>query len=508
MEKTKVSNDVLKDEVYISESLLVATMWNMPSLYSTYRTEKLNKEHLGNKIWKFYLSLGREMFNRGIQIFDDITVAKIVKETGADGLYKKHGEYETIEELMIITEGLEDNFESLFDEVKKYSLLRGLRDLFGNKVLKETQKYDKEKKETVDYHEMTRQEIDNYWSEKLSKIQMDASDTKIKEYNLLGNLDELIEKLDDDNNVGLPFYELENFTQIMNGWVKGVVYLLSAFSGMGKSSFIVFGIIMSCIKHKEKLVVIANEMDIEAYQKLLLATVMGNPLHDEMMDKYNSVFNRRSFDSGKFMDKDKERIKRAVQWIKENVENEELIKFIPIEHYTMDSVEQTLRFYKRKGYDFAVIDTCKPSEDRGNRERWVQFVDDFEKIYKLAKKDSLDMGLFCTVQNADSYINTKFLNYSVIGDGKKVKNTVDFCCHIRSMHDSEKKGDSALKVEDNNKKAVKINPMKQYHLMFVSKNRRGLTNESSDLPVLVLSVDLNRNSWKEVGWTKVVNDLQ
>ena len=49
------------------------------------------------------------------------------------------------------------------------------------------------------------------------------------------------------------------------------------------------------------------------------------------------------------MDKDKERIKRAVQWIKENVENEELIKFIPIEHYTMDSVEQTLRFYKKKG---------------------------------------------------------------------------------------------------------------------------------------------------------------
>ncbi|HMG15473.1 MAG TPA: hypothetical protein VK590_08510, partial [Saprospiraceae bacterium] len=97
---------------------------------------------------------------------------------------------------------------------------------------------------------------------------------------------------------------------------------------------------------------------------------------------------------------------------------------------------------------------------------------------------------------------------SVIGDGKKIKNTVDFCCHIRQMHDSEKKGDGALKVVDNNKKSVKINPMKKYHLMFVSKNRRGLTNDSSDLPVLVLSVDLNTNSWKEVGWTKVVNDLQ
>jgi replicative DNA helicase len=227
-----------------------------------------------------------------------------------------------------------------------------------------------------------------------------------------------------------------------------------------------------------------------------------------MIEKYDSEFNRRSLDNGKFIQTDKERIKRAVQWIKENVENEELIKFIPIDHYTMDSVEQTLRFYKRKGYDFAVIDTCKPSENRGNRERWVQFVDDFETIYKLAKKDSLDMGLFCTVQNADSYINTKFLDYTVIGDGKKIKNTVDFCCHIRAMHDNEKSGDSSLRVENDQKKVVKINSMKNYYLMFVSKNRRGLTNSSSNLPVLVLEVNLNTNSWKEIGWTKIANDLQ
>jgi replicative DNA helicase len=504
LEEIKISNDVLFDEIYISESLLVATMWNMPSLYSTYGVEKLNISHLGNKIWQFYLGLGREMFNKGIQIFDDITVEKTIKEISAvkriKGQYKKYGEYETIEQLMEMTKGLEDNFESLFEEVKKYALLRGLRDLFGVQVITKTPKYD--------YHTKTRQEIDNYWAEKLSEIQMNTSDSKIKEYNLLGNLDQLVDKLDDDNNVGLPFYDLENFTHIMNGWAKGTVYLLSAFSGMGKSSFIVFAIIMSCIKYKQKLVIIANEMDVEAYQKLLLATVMGNPLHEEMIDKYKSEFNRRSLDNGKFIEKDKERVKRAVQWIKENMENEELIKFIPIDHYTMDSVEQTLRFYKRKGYDYAVIDTCKPSENRGNRERWVQFVDDFETIYKLAKKDSLDMGLFCTVQNADSYINTKFLDYSIIGDGKKIKNTVDFCCHIRSVHDSEKKGDGVLKVEGFDKKPVKLKPLVNYYLMFVSKNRRGLANLTSNLPVLVMSVDLNTNSWKEIGWTKIVNDLQ
>ena len=76
------------------------------------------------------------------------------------------------------------------------------------------------------------------------------------------------------------------------------------------------------------------------------------------------------------------------------------------------------------------------------------------------------------------------------------------------MHDNEKKGEGALRIENNKKKVVKINPMKNYYLMFVSKNRRGLTNSSSNLPVLVLAVDLNTNSWEEIGWTKVVNDLQ
>jgi replicative DNA helicase len=498
MQETMDSQDCLLEEVYIAESLLVAIFWNMPSLFSTYTAEKISYNHVGNKIWKFYLGLGRELFNRGIQVFDDITVSKIVKELNCEKQYKKFGEYETIEELMIATKGSEENFETHFEEVKKYSLLRALKDLLGEKVIKKTKKYD--------YHKMTRQEIDNYWSEKLIQIQISNGDTKIKEYNLVENLDKLILKLDSDDNVGLPFYNLENYTGIMNGWVKGVVYLMSAFSGMGKSSFIVYAIIMACIKHKEKLVIIANEMDIEAYQKLLIVSVLGSPLNKEMYEKYNSQFNRNVLDKGKFTERDRERINYAVNWIKQNVKDNELIKFIPIEHYTMEAVEQVLRFYKRKGYDFAVIDTCKPSENRGSKERWVQFVDDFETIYKLAKKDSLDMGLFCTVQNADSYINVKFLDYSCIGDGKKIKNTVDVVTHIRTMHEDEKKGDKALVVKDDNGKQVKLNGFKTYYLLFVSKNRRGMTNSS--LPVLVMEVDLNTNTWVEIGWTKVANDLQ
>lgn len=496
--QTTLIDERLYDEVYITESLLVGIIWNKPSLLYNYTPNKLSQKHIGNKVWKFYLGLGREMFKRGIQVFDDITVAKIVKELGKEKDYKRYGEYQTIEELMIGTENTEENFESHYEEVKKYSLLRGLYDLLGDKVVQKTKTYD--------YHEKTRQELDSYWNEKMINIFMSNSDVKIKEYNLLGNLDKLVEKLDSDENIGIPFYELDNFSGIMNGWVKGVVYLLSAFSGQGKSSFIVFALIMEFIRRKEKLVIIANEMDCEAYQKLLLVSVLGTPLHEELYKKYKKVFNRGVLDKGKFSDKERERINKAVEWVNTNTDNEELIKFVPIEHYTMQSVEQTLRYYKNKGYDFAVIDTCKPSEGRGNKERWVQFVDDFETIYKLSKKDVLDMGIFCTAQNADSYINMKYLDYSCIGDGKKIKNTVDLCIHIRTMQDGEKQGDSQLIVYDDEGNTIELNPFLNYYLFFISKNRRGLTNPT--LPILVMSVDLNTNSWKEIGWTKIANDYQ
>src|SRR3954454_18497103 len=119
MQSTIEYTDILNEEVYIAESLLCGILWNNPSFYSNYPPEKLSMEHVGNKVWKFYLGLGREIFKRGIQVFDDITVAKIVKETNVEKQYQRYGEYETIEDLMLATKDSEDNFESHFEEVKK-----------------------------------------------------------------------------------------------------------------------------------------------------------------------------------------------------------------------------------------------------------------------------------------------------------------------------------------------------------------------------------------------------
>jgi hypothetical protein len=44
-----------------------------------------------------------------------------------------------------------------------------------------------------------------------------------------------------------------------------------------------------------------------------------------------------------------------------------------------------------------------------------------------------------------------------------------------------------------------------YMLLFTSKNRRGMSNDTG-LDVLVFKVSFNRNSWQEIGWTKIYKD--
>ena len=43
-----------------------------------------------------------------------------------------------------------------------------------------------------------------------------------------------------------------------------------------------------------------------------------------------------------------------------------------------------------------------------------------------------------------------------------------------------------------------------YYLLFTAKNRRGQSNDTG-LDVLVMQVNLNSNTWREIGWTTILN---
>lgn len=517
----------LSTESYNKEAMLVGILWNNPDLFDIYNEEKLNKKTFGNVIWAFYMGLARRLHRDGYVVFDDITVQGVVSELKLNDKFEKYGGYEIIEELMEETKNLTENFEGYYDEVKKYALLREYYHLFGEKVV--------EKKDSYDYKELSRNAISMYWNDKLNNVDIEHNETSIVAYNLLADLDSFIDELDINPDLGMPFYRGRKLTDIINGWAYGTLSIIGAFSGNGKTSFIIEKLFMSCIHENEKLAIIANEMDLAQYRKMLLITIMGTEMYETFKDYFGDKvrFNRKSINKGNFTAEEKMKLELAVKWVRGIAKDESLIKFIPLEDYTMDNVEKVVKKFARRGYNRWIVDTAKPSEG-GRKERWQQFVEDFDRLYKLARKDGggLNLAMFATVQQADNYVGKYWLNEQCLADGKKIKNVADLVWHLRPVHPQEYEGgaqelevinwirksedmfnndegvddDVSFTTDDGTtliKQRITLKQGKVYYLLFTSKNRRGMTNLTG-LDVLVLEVDFNSNRWKEIGWCKNV----
>lgn len=525
----------LNEESFNKESILTGLLWNNADFYDMYSDEKLNKKTAGNGVWGFYIGLGRYLHSKGINVLDDISVHSAVVELKLEDRFEKYGGYQTIEELMQETKGKEANFEAYYNDVKKYALLREYYRLFGDKVVETTENYN--------HKTMSKEMIAMYWNDKLNNIDIEHNDTQIVAYNLLDDLEAFVDELDINPDIGMPFYRGNKMTDMINGWAYGTLSILSAFSGNGKSSMVIEKIVMSCIQNKEKLAIIANEMDLAQYRKLLLITIMGTELYMRFKEAFGSDgarFNRKNMNKGGFNEEEKQKLTSAIKWIRESTaqgdnKNNSLIKLIPLEDYTMDNVEKVIKKFARRGYKRWIVDTAKPSEG-GNKERWQQFVDDFDRLYKLARKDGggYNLAMLCTVQQADNLVGRYWLNEQCLADGKKIKNVADLVWHLRPVYPQEYEGgDKELEItkwipkaddmfnQDENvelpegqevvsfgnvdmiKKKVKLKKGRVYYLMFTSKNRRGMTNITG-LDVLVFEVDFNSNRWKEVGMTSSV----
>jgi len=216
----------LYDDIYLSESYLVGLFWVNPDLYLTYNEDKINHKTFANRIWQLYFYLGKELSNTGKRIFDDITVEEYVsKTTKMQKSYHKYGEYQTMQEIINEVKGKEENFDGYYDEVKKFNMLRSLYEMLGEQVIAKNGKYN--------YKNMSSEQIGKYWQDSLNN-RLVLCDSKIEEHNLLEGLENFIDEINDRPDIGLPFENSKDFTNICNGWDYGHIYIFSSFSGKGK----------------------------------------------------------------------------------------------------------------------------------------------------------------------------------------------------------------------------------------------------------------------------------
>ncbi len=507
---TKRLSEIATEEVMPIEACLVGLFWNDPNLYGLYDEDKLNREAFGNPIWGFFFGLGRELYNRKLNAFDDIGTIKTVTELGLQDIFEHYGGYSTIKELMEENIDSQDNFEGYYDTVKKYYLLRRLSGLYGEQVYRETGKYN--------YHKMSRNIISMYWKDKLNEVLI-KEDNPFDEGYLLENLEEAIMEWRENPTQGLPFYQSPKMTDICVGWDYGHVYMHAGFGGKGKTSLTMNKIVMSCIEEGEKLLIIANEEGMDAWQKLLITTVMGAATKQSIK--------RQLLLTGKWGDAEQQKIEAAVEWLRQKVDNDKSIVLVFMESYTMENVRKVLTHYAHRGYRRVVIDTAKPGDDATSQARWERFAEDMKDLYKMARPNAggLNLAVWVNVQSADTAVTQRFLNEHALAESKKIKNEASVLFMSRPVWDDEYEGgNNELKVFNwekcpitnewtrvtrtleqfakNDDGSVKFKNI--YYLLFTTKNRRGQSNDTG-LDVLVMHVNLNNNTWREVGWTTILN---
>ncbi|MWV44840.1 replicative DNA helicase [Paenibacillus sp. HJL G12] len=489
----------LSREVVAAEGYLTGLFWRNPDNYNFYPEEKINYKSFLNPVYGFYFSLGRKLSEKGIKVFDDISVSQVVNETNTGNAYGKYGGYQTMNELSSEVKDKDENLDAYYSEIKKYNLIVGLIGYLGERVITNEGKYN--------YKKMSKEQLHTYWNDKILQLGIDG-DNKYDEHYLLEGLDDEINDWDENPTVGLPFYESKRMTKITTGWDYGHVYMYGGFGGSGKTSFTVNKVIMSCIANKEKLLVIANEQSIGEFKKMLMITAMGVGTKEYV--------DRQKLNEGGFSDQDKAKLHKAKQWIYDLCEgNEKLITFVFMENYIMEDVKKLVKHYAARGIKRMIIDTGKPSEGDASMARWERFVEDMKEVYKLARPNGggLNLAVWVNVQLADTALKMRFLNEYALGDGKKIKNEASVLILGRFMWDDEYEGGKhELLVNqwddftgDYIDKPMKREKGHQYYLLFYSKNRRGADNKTGQ-KVLVLKPYFGINTWYEVGFTTVYDD--
>lgn len=500
-ELVKKEVDAIGKNAEVNEAYFVGLLWANPlEAYGEY-SDKISYDEFIHGVWGFYYELGRRMFDEGIKTFDNITVAKMVKDLGVEGDFKEYGGKHTIDDAVSIVKSNSDNIDYYYETIKKNYNIKQLHLLFGDKILLKKNKYD--------YKKMNREQLITYWSDKLNALSL-GNVNNYEAEDLFIEGEEFIRKLEEESAEMLPFYKSVLMNNVTQGVARGHVFMWGGFGNSGKSSMMADKFVMSCITNNEKLLIVLNEEDAQSFRQKIVLSILNH--------EFKTQIDRKRMVNGKLTPEDRVLIMKAFNRWKEMIEGENaLIKVIFMERYVISDLEKIIRFWANRGYINLLIDTHKVSDDSQHDKRWEIFVEDMKTIYRLTRKNAggCNLRTVVTFQLADSALKSRYLGFDAIGEGKASKNEASVVQMFRpAWSDEYADGKHELECyslekkangEGYDKKFFKLEKGKTYYLLFTPKNRFGANNDNGQA-VMVIEPFFHRNSFAERGWTFVAKD--
>lgn len=466
-DKAKAINDVN------TEMLIVGSLYKKPDLLLDYG-------HLIKSKYDFYHETTKFLYNGIYELYhyytdNDISEAKINIFMNQDEkrkqYYKNIKGYETIKRAMSLSD--ENDFETYYNNLKKYSLLRELE----NKGFPSNKVVDKGL-----VPKLTPDQIIDGMEYQINTIMTEiggVEDSVLLGENLLDRYNEW--KKNPDYGVEIPFPYLN---QLIRGWRLKKLLLTGMHSGCGKSRMTSKIACYVSIKLQEPVCLLINEQDRDEWEAMVLSAVVNNPEFGFISDVHQGV-DETKIVTGTCNEWEDALCKRAAKWIEENSQ----LYFMELHKFDAKTLKRQIKRHKLKSCNHFVYDTLKaPDHD------WQSFVKTGDMLKDISKE--LDVAIWATFQLTDDSLFNQVLNSQAIASGKHIKHIADGLFMYRPMFRDEYDKFEVIIPDDgfNGERQEKPNKSHIYYIGWVDKNRGG-----ADKDKILLRVDKGKNYWEEIG---------
>ena len=464
-----------------AEANIVSIIYKNPELLHQY---KLTVNDFSNNTWRVYFEIARDLIvNEKKVTLTDVDVGLYLdKHPKLAAKYEEYGGYDTIESAGTYVQ--EENFDGYVIDLHKW-----------NAVLQMIYQGFPVKSKLSAYCDMSAEEIYQEYEGRLNHIFANL-DNEVKSYNALTDLHELVDKLNEGEEVGLPIMS-PMLNKEIGGLRLGNIYSFTGASGAGKSTVLINYILPRIIETNQRVCMFINEEDINKVRKELLLYCCTNILKHPIK--------KVQLRDGNFDDETLATLHKAASWLESQDKNHN-ITVIPLEKYTVDIVLKLIKKYKNLfGIDYFILDTFKESSDSPD-EAWKTMLKDSVKLYDLIKPAGLNVCLVMSMQTAKSSLRNRHLTNADIGQSKSVVDVFSVSILFRRAEPDEYHGEKrelkGYRWEGSSKIPFYLEKDNYYLIFFIGKNRFGNTDQYS----IVTKVDLSTNEFIDVGYCVVPED--
>ena len=448
------------------------------------------------KSGRMLFNIGKELRDKGLVNFDEITFISNVSESLKDKVYDEFGGFRSIQNIIDVVSV--KNIDAFIDKLNKRNILMTL--YTKNFNIFEEMTLDSGKK-IVPYQlfeKFNSTDILDWYEAQVTNLTAKINSSKIVEegyvdfdevfLNSLIQQEELGESFGDagENIKGEKIRTFDYLSRQIMGLKTGTLSAFAAASGVGKSTWLV-GLLMSLIsKGNHKVCLVSNESQVKDIKIQFLSWFCARYLDEWKITKTKLI-------AGNLTDEEKKIVQKARECYREKFGK--AIKIVTLAdadaHLTCQILKNSIL---RDGTDIVCVDTFKLSFDNNSKDNfWLSLIADTRALAELCLKYNV-IGLM-TVQLAINSQNRSWLTADCLSQSKAIKEVLSNLVLIRQavpqlefdksspyyMHPFRSKMDAN---GDWYEEEYLPDPSKAWRVIFVNKARRGPTSDDTGVAYL------------------------